>query len=176
VAVTPFHDGMEVTAVTVASTVVMVSETPLILAWHTPEALVVHESLPNEVPLVRRNVTVTVAFAMEALVTVFLRVTVKAGRHPEPLLSELAEVLLTNERCATVVVVGAAVVVVVGAAVVVVGGQVVVVVGAAVVVVGAAVVVVGAAVVLDDPPGIEVPVGVSPLALGRAPMRLLVVS
>ena len=135
---------------------------------------VVHDAVPRRLLLVRRNVTVTVAPLMLAFVVLCLMVTVRAGRQPLPLVSDDAAVALMNERGATVVlvvVVGGRVVVVVGAAGVVVGGRVGVGVGGAVVVV-----VVGAAVVDDEPPGRSVPVGVSPLDPGRAPMRLLVVS
>ena len=174
VEVAPFHVGVDVTDVTVATTVVMLSETPLIWASHWPLVLVVHEAVPRLLPFVRRKVTVTVALATAAFVEVFRTVTVSAGRHPPPDVSDVSEVELTK-------LLGAAVVVVVGGTVVVVvGGAVVVVVGGAVVVVvvGAAVVVVVGAtvVVVDDAPGMDVPVGADPSMLGSAPMRVLVVS
>ncbi|HMQ26656.1 MAG TPA: hypothetical protein PKA98_11765 [Acidimicrobiales bacterium] len=100
-------------------------------------------------------------------------VTVIAGRQPAPTVSDVSEVELTKLRGATVVVVVGAVVVVVGGAVVVVGGAVVVVVGGTVVVVD---VVTLTEVVLDDPPGMDVPVGPLPSIVGSEPMRLLVSS
>jgi hypothetical protein len=170
-AVAPFHGGDAVTFVTVAMTVVMESETPLIRARHWPVAPVVQVAVPRLLPFVRVKRTVTPAPETFAPVLEFLMVTVSAGRQPLPEVSELLLVLLMYERGAAVVVV-----VVGGAVVVVVGGAVVVVVGGAVVVVGGAVVVVVATVVVGDPPGIEVPVGAAPSVPGRAPMRPLVVS
>ena len=165
----PSQVGVEVTAVTVAFTGVMLSATPLICAVQTPLE-VVQVAVPRVVPLVRLKVTVTDAPLIKAFVEVLRRVTWRAGRQvPKPTVSEAFEVALMVVRgAAVVVVVGAVVVVVVGAAVVVV-------VGAAVVVVGAVVVVVVAIVVVDDATGIDVPVGPEPEMLGRAPMRLLVV-
>lgn len=118
----------------------------------------------------RRNVTVTAALGTAAFVTVLRIVTVSAGLQPPPEVSDVLEVALTKLRGATVVVVGA---------VVVVGRTVVVVVGAAVVVVVGGIVVVVVVlteVVLDDPPGIDVPVGPLPSIVGNEPMRLLVSS
>ena len=176
-AVAPFHVGEALTLVTVAVTGVMESETPLMRARHWPFDPVVQVVVPSTLPLDRVKRTVTTAPLTLAPVLVFLMVTVMAGRHPLPEVSELAVVPLMYDRGAAVVVVGAAVVVV--------GGRVVVVVGAAVVVVGGRVVVVGAAVVVvvgaavvevDEPPGMDVPVGDAPSVPGSAPMRLLVSS
>lgn len=157
---------------------VMESETPLMRARHCPFVAVVQVVVPSTLPFDRVKRTVTTAPETLAPVLVFLMVTVMAGRHPLPEVSELAVVPLMYDRGAAVVVVGAAVVVVGGRVVVVVGAAVVVVGGRVVVVVGAAVVVVvGAAVVeVDEPPGMDVPVGDAPSVPGSAPMRLLVSS